>query len=444
MLNSKQEKTPSSLLLDYFQTILKSLLVDTWHYDEVFFNDGIERLYYQNNKFDPSNGTPNIFRNNVTMIGFDLDKKRINVYSIYQERSTEDFSRYYYGLKAWDEFIIKLDYENRDSLEFSNNIKEIIREELFHISSPLIYEYQNLLKRKTKFVESLNLLMLSKSDSLETLFPLLSLENKDSNLVIQHSKIAQSYFGEFEAVTNSTVKLKPIDRASLKQTNSFYPISKEFSKKYFDRILSNFRFSDNFSKDSKIKVANLIMDQIDKFKSKTKLNLTISTVHEFVNMMVMDKKINEFNPKFVKIIFEELSYNMIKEGSMHLPSSFPDRVISYGINNKKLSEEDATKELINFMLAFFSNEDPLNCDIELNSNPENFNFWNRISRDFKTDDRINFQIKSYKTNKQIPGDFFLKDETIRESLKQKSITLHPELLKTLDEFKNRISIILNL
>ena len=186
------------------------------------------------------------------------------------------------------------------------------------------------------------------------------------------------------------------------------------------------------------------MDQIDKFKSKTKLDLTISTVHEFVNMMVMDKKINEFNPKFVKIIFEELSYNTIKEGKMNLPSSFPDSVISYGIRNKKLSEEDATKELINFMLAFFSNENPLNCDIELNSDLKNFSFWNKISRDFKTDDRINFQIKSYKTNKQIPADFFSKDEIIKESLKQKSITLHPELLKTLDELKNRISIILNL
>ena len=110
IIKEKDKKAPRVLLLDYFEKILKSLLVDIWNYDEVFLYNGIERHYYQNGYFDPSKGVPNMFRAKVTMIGFDLDKKRINVYSIYHPDSNKDFETNYYGITAWDEFIVKLDY----------------------------------------------------------------------------------------------------------------------------------------------------------------------------------------------------------------------------------------------------------------------------------------------------------------------------------------------
>lgn len=440
MLKEKDKKTPRVLLLDYFETILKSLLVDTWHYDEVFLHNGIERHYYQNDYFDPSNGIPNLFRAKVTMIGFDLDKKRINVYSIYHPDSNKDFITHYYGVTAWDEFVVKLDYENPNTEinEFSYLIKEIVREELFS-KTPLKFELENTLKRKEEFVNSLNHLRLAKMDELDTLFPLLSLESNASySSGIQNSKIALSYFGEFEKVFRDIMFI-PKDRRS--QNGSFSTITKSFSNEFFDKILSNFYFS-NFSKDYKISVANLIAEQIAESHPESKLNLTIASTYDFLNMMILNKKINEFNPFFVKMIFNELSYFLIKEGKLDTSMCLSNLRV-YGIRNRVTPEIDIVREIIYFMLNYFSDSAKMHCSIELNSSLESFNLWNLISRDFKNDNRICFEIKSYNTNKQIPADFFLKDEVIRESLTQKSVTLHPELVKTLNDLKNRVEMILN-
>lgn len=441
MLKEKDKKTPRVLLLDYFETILKSLLVDTWHYDEVFLHNGIERHYYQNDYFDPSNGIPNMFRAGVTMIGFDLDKKRINVYSIYHPDSNKDFATHYYGVTAWDEFVVKLDYENPNTeiSEFSYLIKEIIREELFS-KTLLQFEFENTLKRKDELVNSLNHLRLAKMDELDTLFPLLSLENNSSySSGIQNSKIALSYFGEFEKVSRDIMFI-PKDRRS--QKGSFSTITKSFSNEFFDKILSNFHFS-NFSKDYKMSVANLIADQITESHPESKLNLTIATTYDFLRIMILKEKINEFNPFFVKMIFDELSYFTIKEGKLDT-SMFLSKIQVYGIDSRTKPVIDIVKEFISFMLNYFSVSKPMYCSIELNSSLEDFNLWNSISRDFKNDNRIYFEIQSYNTNKQIPADFFLKDETMRESLSQKSVQLHPELVKTLNDLKNRIDMIVNL
>lgn len=441
MLKEKDKKTPRVLLLDYFETILKSLLVDTWHYDEVFLHNGIERHYYQNDYFDPSNGIPNMFRAGVTMIGFDLDKKRINVYSIYHPDSNKDFATHYYGVTAWDEFVVKLDYENPNTeiSEFSYLIKEIIREELFS-KTLLQFEFENTLKRKDELVNSLNHLRLAKMDELDTLFPLLSLENNSSySSGIQNSKIALSYFGEFEKVSRDIMFI-PKDRRS--QKGSFPTITKSFSNEFFDKILSNFHFS-NFSKDDKMSVANLIADQITESHPESKLNLTIATTYDFLRIMILKEKINEFNPFFVKMIFDELSYFTIKEGKLDT-SMFLSKIQVYGIDSRTKPVIDIVKEFISFMLNYFSVSKPMYCSIELNSSLEDFNLWNSISRDFKNDNRIYFEIQSYNTNKQIPADFFLKDETMRESLSQKSVQLHPELVKTLNDLKNRIDMIVNL
>ena len=248
IIKEKDKKAPRVLLLDYFEKILKSLLTDIWNYDEVFLYNGIERHYYQNGYFDPSKGVPNMFRAKVTMIGFDLDKKRINVYSIYHPDSNKDFETNYYGITAWDEFIVKLDYENPniEITEFSNLIREIIKEELFS-KTPLKFEFENILKRREEFVTSLNYLRLAKMDKLDTLFPLLSL---DDNVVyssgIRNSKIALSYFGEFEMVYRGDIRFIPKDRRS--QKGSFSTVTESFSNHFFDKILSNLHFS-NFSKD---------------------------------------------------------------------------------------------------------------------------------------------------------------------------------------------------
>lgn len=441
MLKEKDKKTPRVLLLDYFETILKSLLVDTWHYDEVFLHNGIERHYYQKDYFDPSNGIPNMFRAGVTMIGFDLDKKRINVYSIYHPDSNKDFATHYYGVTAWDEFVVKLDYENPNTEinEFSYLIKEIIREELFS-KTLLQFEFENTLKRKDELVNSLNHLRLAKMDELDTLFPLLSLENNSSySSGIQNSKIALSYFGEFEKVSRDIMFI-PKDRRS--QKGSFSTITKSFSNNFFDKILSNFHFS-NFSKDYKMSVANLIADQITESHPESKLNLTIASTYDFLRIMILKEKINEFNPFFVKMIFDELSYFTIKEGKLDT-SMFLSKIQVYGIDSRTKPVIDIVKEFISFMLNYFSASKPMYCSIELNSSLEDFNLWNSISRDFKNDNRIYFEIQSYNTNKQIPADFFLKDETMRESLSQKSVQLHPELVKTLNDLKNRIDMIVNL
>ena len=440
MLKEKDKKTPRVLLLDYFETILKSLLVDTWHYDEVFLHNGIERHYYQNDYFDPSNGIPNLFRAKVTMIGFDLDKKRINVYSIYHPDSNKDFTTHYYGVTAWDEFVVKLDYENPNTEinEFSYLIKEIVREELFS-KTPLKFEFENTLKRKEEFVNSLNHLRLAKIDELDTLFPLLSLDSNSSySSGIQNSKIALSYFGEFEKVFRDIMFI-PKDRRT--QNGSFSTIAKSFSNEFFDKILSNFYFS-NFSKDYKISVANLITEQITESHPESKLNLTIASTYDFLKIMISKEKINEFNPFFVKMIFDELSYFTIKEGKLDT-SMFLSKIQVYGIDSRTKPEIDIVKEFISFMLNYFSDTTPMCCSIKLNSSLESFNLWNLISRDFKNDNRISFEIQSYNTNKQIPADFFLKDETIKESLTLKSVTLHPELVKTLNDLKNRVEMILN-
>lgn len=441
IIKEKKQKTPRVLLLDYFETILKSLLVDDWHYDEVFLCNGIERHYYQNDYFDSSNGIPNMFRSGVTMIGFDLDKKRINVYSIYHPDSNKDFTTYYYGVTAWDEFVVKLDYENPSTEinEFSYLIKEIIREELFS-KTPLKFEFENILKRREELVNSLNHLRLAKIDELDTLFPLLSLEDDASySSGIQNSKIALSYFGEFEQVSRDIMFI-PKDRRS--QKGLFSTITKSFSNEFFDKILSNLYFS-NFSKDYKIKVANLVAEHIVESHQESKLNLTIAGTYDFLNMMISNKKINEFHPFFVKMIFNELSYFVIKEGKFDT-SFFLSNIRTYGVRNRTIPEFDIVKEIICFMLNYFSESTKMYCSIELNSSIGSFNFWNLISRDFKNDNRISFEIESYNTNKQIPADFFLKDETIKESLIQKSVSLHPELRKTLNDLKNRVDIILNL
>ena len=363
MLKEKDKKTPRVLLLDYFETILKSLLVDTWHYDEVFLHNGIERHYYQNDYFDPSNGIPNLFRAKVTMIGFDLDKKRINVYSIYHPDSNKDFTTHYYGVTAWDEFVVKLDYENPNTEinEFSYLIKEIIREELFS-KTLLQFEFENTLKRKEEFVNSLNHLRLAKMDELDTLFPLLSLESNASySSGIQNSKIALSYFGEFEKVFRDIMFI-PKDRRS--QKGSFSTITKSFSNDFFDKILSNFYFS-NFSKDYKIGVANLIAEHITESHPESKLNLTIASTYDFLRIMISKEKINEFNPFFVKMIFDELSYFTIKEGKLDT-SMFLSKIQVYGMDSRTKSEIDIVKEFISFMLNY-SDSTPMRCSIELNS-----------------------------------------------------------------------------
>lgn len=441
MLKEKDKKTPRVLLLDYFETILKSLLVDTWHYDEVFLHNGIERHYYQNDYFDPSNGIPNLFRAKVTMIGFDLDKKRINVYSIYHPDSNKDFTTHYYGVTAWDEFVVKLDYENPNTEinEFSYLIKEIIREELFS-KTLLQFEFENTLKRKEEFVNSLNHLRLAKIDELETLFPLLSLEGDESySSGIQNSKIALSYFGEFEKVSRNIMFI-PKDRRQ--QKGSFSTVANNFANEFFDKILSNLYFS-NFSKDYKIDVVNLVAEQVEKSHPDSKLKLTIASTYDFLNMMILNKKINEFHPFFVKMIFNELSYFVIKEGKFET-SIFLSNIRTYGIRNRTTPEIDIIREILCFMLNYSSDSSKMYCSIELNSSLEDFNLWNLISRDFKNDNRIYFEIRSFNTNKQIPADFFLKDEVIRESLTQKSVRLHPELVKTLNDLKNRVDMILNL
>ena len=442
IIKEKDKKAPRVLLLDYFEKILKSLLTDIWNYDEVFLYNGIERHYYQNGYFDPSKGVPNMFRAKVTMIGFDLDKKRINVYSIYHPDSNKDFETNYYGVTAWDEFIVKLDYENPniEITEFSNLIREIIKEELFS-KTPLKFEFENILKRREEFVTSLNYLRLAKMDKLDTLFPLLSL---DDNVVyssgIRNSKIALSYFGEFEMVYRGDIRFIPKDRRS--QKGSFSTVTESFSNHFFDKILSNLHFS-NFSKDYKIKLANLVSEQIVESHPDSKLNLTPAITYDFLKMMILNKKINEFNHSFVKMVFDELSYLTIKEGTLNT-STLLNEIRNYELSNKKTPEIDIIKEIICFMLNYSSSLTPMYCSIELNSSLENFNLWNSISRDFKNDNKIHFEIRSFNTNKQIPADFFLKDETITESLRQKSITLHPELRKTLKDLKNRVDSILNL
>lgn len=441
IIKENKQKTPRVLLLDYFETILKSLMNDTWHYDEVFLYHGVERHYYQNDYFDPSNGIPNLFRSGVTMIGFDLDKKRINVYSIYHPDSNKDFKTHYYGVTAWDEFVVKLDYENQNMEinELSYLIREIVREELFS-KTPLKFEFENTLKRRKEFVNSLNHLRLAKIDELDTLFPLLSLENNASySSGIQNSKIALSYFGEFEKVSRDIMFI-PKDRRQ--QKGSFSTVANNFAKEFFDKILSNLYFS-NFSKDYKIDVANLVADQVEESHPDSKLKLTIASTYDFLNMMILNKKINEFHPFFVKMIFNELSYFLIKEGKFDT-SMCLSNLRTYGVRNRTTSEIDIVREIICFMLNYFSNSSKMYCSIELNSSLESFNLWNLISRDFKNDNRICFEIQSYNTNKQIPADFFLKDEVIRESLTQKSIRLHPELVKTLNDLKNRIDMIVNL
>lgn len=175
----------------------------------------------------------------------------------------------------------------------------------------------------------------------------------------------------------------------------------------------------------------------------SKLKLTIASTYDFLNMMILNKKINEFHPFFVKMIFNELSYFLIKEGKFDT-SMCLSNLRTYGIRNRTTPEIDIVREIICFMLNYFSNSSKMYCSIELNSSLESFNLWNSISRDFKNDNRIYFEIQSYNTNKQIPADFFLKDETMRESLSQKSVQLHPELVKTLNDLKNRIDMIVNL
>ena len=182
---------------------------------------------------------------------------------------------------------------------------------------------------------------------------------------------------------------------------------------------------------------------MEKSHPDSKLKLTIASTYDFLNMMILNKKINEFHPFFVKMIFNELSYFVIKEGKFET-SIFLSNIRTYGIRNRTTPEIDIIREILCFMLNYSSDSSKMYCSIELNSSLEDFNLWNLISRDFKNDNRIYFEIRSFNTNKQIPADFFLKDEVIRESLTQKSVRLHPELVKTLNDLKNRVDMILNL
>jgi len=109
------------------------------------------------------------------------------------------------------------------------------------------------------------------------------------------------------------------------------------------------------------------------------------------------------------------------------------------------SLKNAVVKTLEFLLKFREEENgPINLNVELNDTLEFFKFWISIADQFVDTPGIIFEVNSYSTNKQVPVDFFLKDEAIISGLSNKSISINKVLIETLNEINSKLNKVLEL
>lgn len=147
-----------------------------------------------------------------------------------------------------------------------------------------------------------------------------------------------------------------------------------------------------------------------------------------------------------KKIYNELNYLLEKENKIHSSGIIP-YLYKFDIAKKEdlNSLRSAVVKTLEFLLKFRDQENgPINLNVELNDTLEFFKFWISIADQFVDTPGIIFEVNSYSTNKQVPVDFFLKDEAIISGLSNKSISINKVLIETLNEINSKLNKVLEL
>ena len=455
MLDLKKKSENKTLFMNYFYQIMESLIRDSWVYDSVMLTtNGFESCYYSNGRslkeywFCDFQRHQEMIGDNL-LLGFDFENKIIKVYSRAQNRRGKkqvDFSDSLFGLNAWDELIFKVDNVLRETSkldEVKNKFIKLIKKELFVSDIPE-------LKLKEELVDCIKSILLDSSDNLEDLFPLLLTENPDKNSTFYNSsKLSVALFGEVETTTAyGDVKM----RCNL--TNHFSPVTsrffrsigKRFLEDNFPKIAQHVQFS-YFNDNDAVVVASTIEDFIflNYPKSSSTTWMPVTTFY-FFKRCIIDEEFYDLDSLLNKKIYNELNYLLEKENNVHSL-----KVIRY-LNDFRIAKKedlnslsDAVVKTLDFLLKFRDPEHgSINLNIELNDSLEFFKFWISIADQFVDTPGIIFEVNSFSTNKQIPVDFFLKDEAIISGLSNKSISINKVLIETLNEINSKLDKVLEL
>lgn len=162
---------------------------------------------------------------------------------------------------------------------------------------------------------------------------------------------------------------------------------------------------------------------------------------------IIDEEFYDLDSLLNKKIYNELNYLLEKENKIH--STAVSRYLSnFNIikrDDYSNSSRSAIIKTLDFLLKFRDPEDgPINLNLELNDSLEQFNFWISIADHFVDEPDIIFEINSFSTNKQVPVDFFLKNESIISGLSNKSISINKVLIETLNEINSKLNKVLEL
>lgn len=453
MLDLKKKSENRKLFMNYFYQIMESLIRDSWVYDSVMLTiDGFESCYYSNGRnlkefwFCDFQRHQEMIGDNL-LLGFDFENKIIKVYSRTENRRGKtqvDFSDSLFGLNAWDELIFKVDNVIRETSkldEIKNKFIKLIKKELFVSHIPEV-------KLKEELVDCIKSILLDSSDNLEDLFPLLLTENPDKNSILfNSSNLAESLFGTVEKMTVSgVVKMKwDQNHFLIPSSNFFKSIGIRFFEDNFVKIADKVRFTFFNDKDAII-VASMIEDFLFFNYPGYSKAWTDYTTFWFFKRCIIGEELYELDSLLNKKIYNELNYLLEKENKIH-STGFIRYLYKFDIAKKEdlNSLSDAVVKTLDFLLKFRDPEHgPINLNIELNDSLEQFNFWISIADKFVDSPDIIFEVNSFSTNKQVPVDFFLKDEAIVSGLSNKSISINKVLIETLNEINSKLDKVLEL
>lgn len=455
MLDLKKKSENKTLFMNYFYQIMESLIRDSWVYDSIMLTtNGFESCYYSNGRnlkeywFCNFQRHQELIGDNL-LLGFDFENKIIKVYSKAQNRRGKknvDFSDSLFGLNAWDELIFKVDNVIRETSkldEVKNKFINLIKKELFVSDIPEV-------KLKEELVDCIKSILLDSSDNLEDLFPLLLTENPDKNSTFYNSsKLSVALFGEVETTTaygDVKMRCNLINHFSPVTSRFFRSIGKRFLEDNFPKIAQHVQFS-YFNDNDAVVVASTIEEFIFLNYPQTHTTWMPVTTFYFFKRCIIDEEFYDLDSLLNKKIYNELNYLLEKENKIH--STAVSRYLSnFNIIKRDDYLNSSRSEIIktlDFLLKFRDPEDePINLNLELNDSLEQFNFWISIADHFVDESDIIFEINSFSTNKQVPVDFFIKNESIISGLSNKSISINKVLIETLNEINSKLNKVLEL
>ena len=453
MLDLKKKSENKTLFMNYFYQIMESLIRDSWVYDSVMLTtNGFESCYYSHDRNLRDDWFYRVEKHqqmNIDnlLLGFDFENKIIKVYSRAENQRGKkqiNFSDSLFGLNAWDELIFKVDNVIRETSkldEVKNEFIKLIKKELLVSDVPEV-------KLKEELVDCIKSILLDNSDNLDELFPLLLTENPNKkSILFNSSRLAESLFGKVEKMTvNGDVEMKWNSNHFLIPSSIFFKsIGIRFFEDNFVKIADKVRLSYFNDKDAII-VASMIEDFLFFDYPGHSTTWTAYTTFWFFKRCIIDEDCYELDSLLNKKIYNELNYLLEKENKIHSPGIIP-YLYKFDIAKKEdlNSLRNAVVKTLEFLLKFREEENgPINLNVELNDTLEFFKFWISIADQFVDTPGIIFEVNSYSTNKQVPVDFFLKDEAIISGLSNKSISINKVLIETLNEINSKLNKVLEL